>query len=246
MAAEYLLCIDDTDNLESPGSGHLLQDICDLLKARGLAIAERISRHQLFRHPKVPFTSHNSSMCTLLREVDQADQVIQTVETELTARAAVGSDPGVCCVRRDGILAPELLAEYGLRAKGEILTKAEAYRTAQACGLYLNELGGTGDGVIGAVAGIALRHGGADGRFRGRIPFFAVADPCRGADFLRLPEVDCLCCADTLESLSPEVAVTWLPEFKTVLLKNRSVLPLKRNGAGWRVMNREELKEQFA
>jgi hypothetical protein len=185
-------------------------------------------------------------MCTLLREVNRVKEVIETVEAELSSRAAVGSDPGICCVSLDGIRRPELLERYGVRAKREILTKVEAYRTAQVCGLYLNELGGTGDGVIGAVAGVSLRKGGADGRFRGRIPFSAGANPCTGADFLALPEVDCLCCADSLESLSPEVMVTWLPEFKTVLLKNRSVLPLKRSGADWRVMNRDELKEQFA
>ncbi len=38
---------------------------------------------------------------------------------------------------------------------------------ARQAGIHLSEHGGTGDGVVGAVAGIGLRLSGNDGRYRG-------------------------------------------------------------------------------
>ncbi len=241
----FLLCIDDTDNLGTPGSGHILNDICLHLQERGLARGSRISRHQLFVHPDVPYTSHNSSMCTILTGIHDEQAVISEVETELRERAAEGSDPGICFTAWDQIRSPELLIDYGRRAKREVLSKGIAYETAKECGLYLNELGGTGDGVIGAVAGIGLRLSGTDGRFRGKLPFSAAGQPCRAGDFVCLDEVDELRCAVTGKLLDESDLVTWLPEIKTVLYGHKSVLPVLPDGDHWRVMDRVELKARY-
>ncbi len=58
--------------------------------------------------------------------------------------------------------------EYGRRAKTTVLSKEEAYETAAAHHVHLSEHGGTGQGVIGALAGAGLRLTGGDGRFKGR------------------------------------------------------------------------------
>lgn len=52
-----------------------------------------------------------------------------------------------------------------MRAKREIVTEEEARRLAAASGLTLTAHGGTGLGVIGALAAVGLRAGGDDGRF---------------------------------------------------------------------------------
>lgn len=49
------------------------------------------------------------------------------------------------------------LVDFGRRAKNEVLTKDLAYDLAVKLGVPLSEHGGTGDGVIGAVAGSGLR-----------------------------------------------------------------------------------------
>jgi len=59
----YLVCIDDTDMPGTKGTGWLVQELGELLSAKGLAICSPISRHQLFVHEDIPYTSHNSSMC---------------------------------------------------------------------------------------------------------------------------------------------------------------------------------------
>ena len=57
---------------------------------------------------------------------------------------------------------------FGQAAKRRPCTKEEAYAIAAASdAILLREYGGTGDGVIGALAGAALRLAGNDGHFRG-------------------------------------------------------------------------------
>jgi hypothetical protein len=48
-----------------------------------------------------------------------------------------------------------------------VLTKQEAYQLAETLSIHLSEHGGTGQGVIGALAGVGLRLTGNDGRFKG-------------------------------------------------------------------------------
>ena len=61
---KWLIGIDDTDNLESRGTGHLARQLARLLESAisGLRIGS-ITRHQLLVDPRIPYTSHNSSAC---------------------------------------------------------------------------------------------------------------------------------------------------------------------------------------
>lgn len=77
--------------------------------------------------------------------------------------------PGLCILEMSRLSGREELIRFGRRAKGEVLTKAEAYDLAGRYGIRLSEHGGSGDGVIGALAGCALRLEGRDGRFRGQL-----------------------------------------------------------------------------
>ena len=43
------LCIDDTDQLGGPGTGKLLQALCEAIEKQGWGFTSPISRHQLFR-----------------------------------------------------------------------------------------------------------------------------------------------------------------------------------------------------
>ena len=241
--AEYLLCIDDTDNLESPGSGHLLAEIAVRLERAGLARTSRITRHQLYVHPDVPYTSHNSSMCIAL-EAEDSDEVYNEAKAMLIELAAEGSDPGICFGAPDRLRDPERLLDFGRRAKREVLTRAEACATAAACGLRLEELGGTGDGIIGAVAGIALRLDGNDGRYRGRLSL-CVGEPATVGDLLKLVGIDAVCCADSLTPLAAGAAVAVDSEVKTIHRGGRSVLPLLNTGDRWRSLDRTETKQRF-
>jgi hypothetical protein len=72
----------------------------------------------------------------------------------------VGSDPGLCVA---GGSTPEMTA-FAARAKTEVVTQEEARAVASAAGCHLEGLGGTEQGVIGALSAIPLAAGGNDGR----------------------------------------------------------------------------------
>lgn len=164
----YFLCIDDTDNLETKGTGWLTERACDGMKELGLGAFSAISRHQLFVHEDVPYTSHNSSMCVEVMECTDPDAVIRYMQDFLEQNGAPGSDPGLCMVPETlSGEARERLISFGNDAKCTVLNKGLAYGLAGELGVHLSEHGGTGDGVVGALAGVGLRMGGEDGRYRG-------------------------------------------------------------------------------
>ncbi|SDU06600.1 hypothetical protein [Desulfobacula phenolica] len=164
----YLVCIDDTDMPGTKGTGWLVEELCNIISTKGLADCSAISRHQLFVHEDIPYTSHNSSMCfELTLKNGTIDPVIELMANFLKTRAEKGSDPGLCVAGLTEDLDQNSLIEFGKNAKQNVSSKAAAYALAEKVGIHLSEHGGTGDGVVGAVAGIGLRIFGDDGRYRG-------------------------------------------------------------------------------
>lgn len=164
------LCIDDTDNIESRGTGELAAIIASSIEEKGWGKCAFITRHQLFVHPDVPYTSHNSSMC-FEADINEAyfESIISYASNFLENESAEGSDPGLCVVVKENITEPETLIEFGKKAKRKIITIKEAYDLASILKVHLSEHGGTGQGVIGALAGVGLRMSGNDGRLKGKI-----------------------------------------------------------------------------
>ena len=160
----YYLSIDDTDTLDTVGTGHVLNDFLERLPFQ----SSFISRHQLFVHESVPYTSHNSAMCTKLEADISQGELVRCAADYLAYRFVPGSDPGLCVASCDELEMPQSLVEWGLRAKTQRLEKEDAYALAQSCHVHLSEHGGTGQGVIGALAAVGLRIFGSDGRVRGR------------------------------------------------------------------------------
>ncbi|MGE4441737.1 MAG: hypothetical protein AB7D27_09635 [Desulfomicrobium sp.] len=164
---KLLICMDDTDNMESKGTGWLVEDACREMAAMGWGTYSMISRHQLFVHPDIPYTSHNSSMVFTAETDVPGERYVDFLSAYLEKNSAPGSDPGLCIAHEPANGVREVLISFGLRAKKEVLTKDEAYALAHTLGVHLSEHGGTGGGIIGALAGIGLRLWGNDGRFRG-------------------------------------------------------------------------------
>lgn len=160
--ADALLAIDDTDNLESPGTGFRARELALLLAREGLARPLAITRHQLLVDPRIPYTSHNSSACLLLTDVVEPRAVFEFGSRYLSAAAAEGSDAAIALLRRSEVTAP--LLAWGRRAKTEVLELDDARRLARDAAIPGAELTGTGGGLIGALAAIGLHAAGHDGR----------------------------------------------------------------------------------
>ena len=168
---KVLVCIDDTDNLETKrGTGELAALLAEAVEANGWGRCEPVTRHQLLVHPDIPYTSHNSCMCFAAdMEPDHINDFVSFAEEFLHKESASGSDPGLCVAIPEKIAQPGSLIAFGHSAKRQVLTKEGAYLLAEQLGIHLSEHGGTGLGVIGALAGTGLRLSGNDGRFRGKM-----------------------------------------------------------------------------
>ena len=172
-----LISIDDTDEMkrdmiEVRGTGELAAMIAARIEERGWGRCEPVTRHQLLVHPDIPYTSHNSAMCFAAQiPGHRLPDITELAEEFLAVESAPGSDPGLCIAVPVRILMPGWLISFGFMAKNLVLKKDEAYELADALGIHLSEHGGTGDGVIGAMAGAGLRFSGNDGRFRGKLKF---------------------------------------------------------------------------
>ncbi len=153
--------IDDTDTLNSRGTGRLARNIAAVLSTD--FSVEGVVRHQLLQDPRVPFTSHNSSATIILREKKRVDIVgiFDMVKALMLSDFQVGSDPGLC-VTRD---IPVQVIEHGRNAQTRLVTQDEARDLARSHGMALEGLGGTQDGVIGALASVGLTATGDDGRY---------------------------------------------------------------------------------
>lgn len=243
-----LISIDDTDNLDSPGSGRVAENLANELQKRGMAECADITRHQLFVHEDIPYTSHNSAMCfSAVSQSEQLADIIRFGEDFIRKESATGSDPGLCVAVADSDLDNEVLIAFGRRAKRSILTKQEAYDLAKNLGVHLSEHGGTGGGVIGALAAIGLRLQGNDGRFRGWHHFGNAGEISTPAALCAHTFVDAVVneIGEVLEEDAPIVFAE--NTVKTVLLGGAQVVPVARvtgekNGVLWTTLTKKEVK----
>ena len=238
----YLISFDDTDNLETLGTGHLLARFLGTLSVE----TGYITRHQLFADERVPFTSHNSAMCaTVDGDIDVAELIVRAGRF-LERERSEGSDPGLCIADMQAVADAELLIEWGRRAKSEVLAKADAYDLAQRCGVHLSEHGGDGQGVVGALAAVGLRLSGNDGRVRGKAIIDAdcttqrmtVAELLERTGFDRVCGLGCgvLSGDCEIELDSNEVKAVYR-DF------SRTVLAMPTEEGGYRLMGKQQLKQ---
>lgn len=158
----FFIGIDDTDNLETRGTGYRARQLSELIAYEKCGNVIGATRHQLYVHEDVPYTSHNSSACIEVENGDR-EQLIAVSRKFLISIAAVGSDVGLCVAEKKQI--SDEIIQWGLRAKREVLTMDEAYKIAENNGIHLEGLSGLHTGIIGSMAGVGLRLTGNDGRY---------------------------------------------------------------------------------
>ena len=152
--------VDDTDIVGSPGTNQLARSI--LVQLGAAADGAMICRHQLFFDRRVPYTSKNGSASIALPRAAPADLagLIDRVRDVMRGWFVDGSDPGLCAAPA----ASEAVQAFGRRCQHEVVTQEEARTLAAGLGIHLEGLGGTEQGVIGALAAVGLAATGEDGR----------------------------------------------------------------------------------
>lgn len=240
-----LIGIDDTDVLESRGTGFLARELVAELGARGLAVGRGISRHQLLVDSRIPYTSHNSSACL---EVDVRSGLLAQVGAAcrrfLVERSAPGADAGLCVARWPAVSAA--IRDFGRRAKLEIVAAGAAFELASAAGIELAGLTGTGGGAIGALAAVGLRADGNDGRYLWLPGLRELAGIHTSAEVRRLASVAAV---RTLDGRAvPDSSLINVGDWARPILRDgHSVLMVEEEndgGSNWRVAPRELIKRE--
>ena len=250
-----LLSIDDTDTMkiegvEVRGTGELAGLIKQAIEDQGWGRCDPITRHQLLIHPDIPYTSHNSSMC-FEADIESSflNSVIDFASDFLAHESTPDSDPGLCVAVTERISRPGWLISFGYMAKNYVLTKQEAYDLAEMLGIHLSEHGGTGQGVIGALAGAGLRLSGNDGRFKGKLKIKAENDITTVGDICSQGKVDMVKCLEEGIILQKDDMVVLGDQIKTIWLYGKAVLPvfaineIEAGRARWQTYSKSQMKD---
>jgi tRNA(Ile2) C34 agmatinyltransferase TiaS len=171
--------LDDTDTLDDPGTNQLARHLVRELAAE--YSGRLIVRHQLLEDPRVPCTKKNGCASMAFEAVGSAlpttpadggsDKAARRVTPNLVEFISrlrhiiipwcpKASDPGLCVTTS----VPQPVVAWGQRCKRELVTQSEARGLAAEHGIHLEGLGGTEDGVIGALAAVGLMATKNDGR----------------------------------------------------------------------------------
>ncbi len=238
---ELYLAIDDTDNEHSIGTGRLARMLADDLVEKGLLTAPGITRHQLLVHPDIPYTSHNSCACiaaeTARREVmDISDQAIAF----LVANYHEGANPGLCIATREEV--PAELSRFGHLAQKEVIPIEEARGLADRLGVFVWWKGETGQGFIGAMAGVGLRRTGNDGRFIGMKGIRDLKGVLSVGEITAKSEV-ALVASTRGETLTEHEMIDTQDWVRPSLREGRPVLVVRREGESWCPAERRKKNE---
>ena len=160
---KLIIGIDDTDNPDSRGTGHLARQLSFNMMDMGFGKTKYIVRHQLLVDPRIPYTSHNSSASIVFDHYGNDISGLTAMCREyLIYNAAAGSDVGLCIAEYDKIT--ERVCLWGDSAKKTVLNQDDAYLLAEEEGIFLEGLTGEKTGVIGSLAAVGLCKTGNDGR----------------------------------------------------------------------------------
>ncbi|MCL1051298.1 DNA-binding protein [Shewanella abyssi] len=247
----WLICIDDTDDIGTKGTGEIAQEIVSLLVLEHQKTEEYndpclVTRHQLFVHPDIPYTSHNSAMCFRFETHVDFATIKQICVGHLLSESAEAADPGLAILDMTSVYDINALIAFGQSAKEAVKTKRQAYELAAELAIDLTEHGGTGQGVIGALAGLGLRLSGQDGRVKGQLEFEDYGD---GSSELELSVADILSMSslqavlsDSGDVLSMDERVLLSGKVKAVYRQHMFALLVTQRGNGWGNASKQTLK----
>jgi hypothetical protein len=141
----------------------------------------------------------------------------------MMAEYTPGSDPGLCVASEK---AAKALTSFGLRAQQELVSQEEARQLAESTGAFLAGLGGSEDGVIGALAAVGLAAGGQDGRYLllGNSRDLTGLQPL---DALRAVGLDDI---RTIDGRSVETGLVLADKLRPARLQGRPVLFVEQSG----------------
>jgi hypothetical protein len=240
----FLIGVDNTDSVDSIGTGDMLVNLCAALRENGLGRGGVITRHQLYMKEEIPYTSNNVSICCDI-DTDDPEGVAEFCRSYIVDNRAAGASPGLCIIDLGRLTHRKRLIRFGYAAKKLVLTKRDAVDVAQLHGraVRLSEHGGNGAGVIGALAGCGLRLSGNDGKVKGILHPTAKDQILTVGELCQAFSLSCAMDADHNTVDSSDTVIFDCPT-KAVLWNHKPALYLAKNEEGradWSVYSLQEL-----
>jgi tRNA(Ile2) C34 agmatinyltransferase TiaS len=152
--------LDDTDRPDAPGTNQLAKALAAELVDHYRCVF--LLRHQLLHDERIACTRHNSAatLCLVPHREHQQHTLVALMRSFIQRRAAVGSNPGFCLTAA----VPPAVRAFGRRCQSQVVSRTDARQLASTCCVHVEGLGGTEDGIIGALAAVGLAASGSDGR----------------------------------------------------------------------------------
>ena len=164
------VALDDSRQLDGGKAGETASLMAKFIEEKNWGQSAIPSRHRLYPHPETGCKKHNTarSFAADIHEqylaafIDYACKLVKETGTP-------DSNAGLVAAIPELMANPDELIDYAYRVKEELVTKEEALGFANKPGLYVFEVNGSGQGIIGALAAAGLRITGNDGQFRGKL-----------------------------------------------------------------------------
>ena len=240
MQALYI-GIDDTDNLDTRGTGFRARQLAERLAEAALAQAIGVTRHQLLVDDRVPYTSHNSSACIAVEPACDTATLMEFCRNFLLEIAAEGSDVGLCIA--DEQQAGNAIT-FGRTAQSSLVSQQDARDLAARHAVMLEGLTGDHQGIIGALSAVGLYADGNDGRYIWSRGLREYAEKTLSLAALRkISNIDRVSLLEG-DSLTDDEAIIDLgPWPRAVRIDNQSVLLVERvNDTSYKVLDKDVIK----
>lgn len=247
ISVKYIISIDDTDNLQSYSTGVIAEFLSEIISTKFECSCSDILRHQLLLDDRIKYTSHNSSMSFEVnshREI--LNEIIDISKDFLEKNHAKEADPGLCIVPTSKLNQTEKLIEFGFKAKNKVIQMKEAYELARELNIHLSAHGGSGEGIIGALAGAGLRLSGNDGKYRKTVAIDINGEDMSVNVLIKQANIDCVCDIDGNE-IDKNNYIYIRDRIKKVIKDKKTVLLVKKikidNEEIWTNYTVKELKD---
>jgi len=244
---KYIIAIDDTDNLQSYSTGVIAELLSQIISTKFGCNCSDILRHQLLLDDRIKYTSHNSSMSfDVNSDKEILNEIIYTSKDFLEKNHAKEADPGLCIVETSNLNEVEKLIEFGFKAKNTVIQMKEAYELAKKLNIHLSAHGGSGEGIIGALAGAGLRLSGNDGKYRKTVPIDINGEDMSVNVLIKQANIDCVCDIEGNE-LEKNSYIYIRDRIKKIIKNKKTVLLVKKikndNEEIWTNYTVKELKD---
>lgn len=156
---ELLVFVDDTNSVddEVKDTFYIVSKLSEMIENSDMGKIQEVLSHQLLKDESVHYTNENiTSGFWIHTALRNEMEILDFATVYIEQLASEYASPGIGFLKYDNEVDYTELIEFGKRAQVEQVSVSDAFETAETYGVVLRKCGGDGNGVIGALAGIAL------------------------------------------------------------------------------------------